>query len=481
MVTESIERLADRCLFPGFEGTTAPDWVRKRVSAGLGGVILYARNVQNPDQLANLSASLHAERPALVISVDEEGGDVTRLEARTGSTYPGNLALGAVGDLDLTRAVAAAMGSDLAGAGVDLDLAPDADVNSNPANPVIGVRSFGSDPEIVAAHTSAWVKGLQGAGVAACIKHFPGHGDTAVDSHLALPVAAEDPRLGALEPFRAGIAAGAQVVMSAHIVVPSLDTAPATISRRIMTDLLRHELGFRGLVMTDGIEMRAIGDGVGIVEGTILALAAGCDAICIGGGLADEDIVIELRMAIAAAVAAGRLSEERLADAASRVDRLAAWRAEQAPTPEADRTVGLSAARRAVRAEGPVRVGDEVVVVRLIPQQRSIAAGAIPWGMAAPLTERGARVDAIDIDQRAVDVDRLLSTAAGRSLVLVVRDLHRHPWEAAAAESLLAGRPDTVIVEMGLPACRPQGVTSYIATYGASRSSAIAAAEMLRP
>src|SRR5712664_200647 len=145
----SIERLALRCLLPGFLGTVPPDWVKRRAAGGLGGVVLYARNISDLDQLAGLTAALHAESPDLLIAVDEEGGDVTRLEAKTGSSYPGNLAIGA----------------ELSAAGIDLDFAPDADVNSNPLNPIIGTRSFGSDPALVSAHTSAWVKGLQSAGV----------------------------------------------------------------------------------------------------------------------------------------------------------------------------------------------------------------------------------------------------------------------------------------------------------------------------
>jgi beta-N-acetylhexosaminidase len=477
-MAESIERLADRCLFPGFVGTVAPDWIKRRVAAGLGGVLLYGRNVETPDQVAALSTSLHAERPELLIATDEEGGNVTRLEVATGSSYPGNLALGAVDDVDLTRAVAASMGSELAAAGVDLDLAPDADVNSNAANPVIGVRAFGSESPLVARHTVAWVEGLQSSGVAACVKHFPGHGDTSVDSHLALPVVAEDPHRGALEPFRAAIAAGVQAVMSAHIVVPTFDRAPATISPRVMTDLLRDELGFDGMVITDGLEMRAISDGVGIAEGAVLALVAGCDALCIGGGLADEDIVDELRRAITAAVRSGLLSEQRLVDAASRVDRLAAWRSQQSKPPAADREIGLVAARRAIRADGPVRIGNDAVVVQLIPGS-TMASGQLPWGVAAPLALLGARVTALEFSGQPVDVDVVLAKAAGRSLVLVVRDLHRHQWQAASAEALLARRPDTVVVEMGLPACRPAGAIAYIATHGSARVCGVAAAERL--
>ena len=480
-MSESIERLADRCLFPGFTGTVAPDWILRRAARGLGGVLFYGRNIETPEQTAALAASLHAERAELLIATDEEGGDVTRLDVATGSSYPGNLALGAAGDIDLTRSVAAAMGHELAAAGVDLDLAPDADVNNNPANPVIGVRSFGSDPALVSAHTVAWLEGMQGSGVAACVKHFPGHGDTSVDSHLALPVAGDDPNRIALKPFRAAVAAGVRVVMSAHILVPSMDSVPATVSHRIMTDLLRGEMGFEGLVMTDGLEMRGITDGYGIAGATVLALAAGCDALCIGGGLADESIVDELQSAIVAAVRDGRLTESRLAEAAARVDQLAAWRSIQ-PRPHSrdERSdIGLTAARRAIRVDGPVRIGLDPVVVRLAAAP-SLAGGVLPWGLAAPLTDLGAHVTALDLTDPPANLDKLLGQAAGRSLVLVVRNLHRHPWQLAVAESVVAHRPDTVVVEMGLPACRPDGALAYVATHGASRASARAAAEALR-
>jgi beta-N-acetylhexosaminidase len=476
---DSIQRLTDRCLLPGFIGTVAPDWVLRRTAGGLGGVCLYARNIETPEQLAGLTASLHAERPDLIIAIDEEGGDVTRLEARTGSSYPGNLALGAVDDIRLTRAIARAMGADLAAAGIGLDLAPVADVNSNPINPVIGVRAFGAQAEQVARQTAAWVAGLEEAGVAACVKHFPGHGDTSVDSHLALPVVNDDPHAsGALEPFRAAIAAGVRAVMSAHIVVPSLDSVPATISAKVMTALLRGELRFEGLAVSDGLEMRAIADGVGIVEGTVLALAAGCDLLCIGGGLAGEDITLQLRDAIVAAVRAGRVSEVRLAEAAARVDRLAEWRRQQSGPVARDPGIGLAAARRAIKVEGSVRVAGNPVVIQLrsTPSQ---AAGVVPWGVADPLTRLGAHVTAVEIDAPPENLEGIVGEAATRSLVLVVKNLHRHPWMAALTEAVLVQRPDTILVEMGLPACRPAAAAAYMATHGASRVSGIAAAEVL--
>jgi beta-N-acetylhexosaminidase len=471
-MSSRVEALALRCLLPGFEGTSAPDWLLRRAEQGLGGVVLFARNVADRDQVRTLSESLHAQRPGLVIAIDEEGGDVTRLEAKTGSSYPGNLALGAARDEALTEEVAASIGAALGGVGVDLNLAPVADVNTNPNNPVIGVRSFGSDPLVVAGQTAAWIRGLQGAGVAACAKHFPGHGDTATDSHLALPVAGEDPRVRALEPFKAAIAASVRAIMSAHIVAPSLDDKPATISKRVMTDLLRTEMGFDGLAVSDALEMRGVSAGRGIPEAAVLALAAGCDALCIGAST-DDEVVEEIAGAIVLAVQSGRLSEARLVEAACRVDALADWRAGRHARDRERPEVGLAGARKALTADGPVRVGDSVEVVRFEPPA-SIAAGDVPWGVEAALTARGVKVGASGAGraQGAPPADRL---------VILVRDLHRHADQREKVEALLETRPDAIVVEMGLPLCRPRGARAYIATYGASRASAIAAAEVLKP
>jgi beta-N-acetylhexosaminidase len=460
-----LEGLALRCILPGFEGAAAPAWVLRRAAEGLGGVVLFARNVETRGQLAELTAELHRSRPELLVAIDEEGGEVTRLEARSGSYYPGNLALGVADDTALTREVAAAIGSELSESGIDLNLAPVADVNSNAQNPIIGVRSFGSDSRAVARQTAAWVEGMQGAGVAACVKHFPGHGDTSMDSHLELPVANEI----ALEPFAAAIDAGARAVMSAHIVVPELDSAPATASRRIMTDLLRDQLGFDGVAVSDGLEMRgSLGDG-SIGEAAVRALRAGCDALVVGGGLATEDVVD----AIVAALA-GDVDQARLRQAASRVDELAAWRSQRAPSATASREVGLEAARRAVRSEGEVRVGADATVLRF-PSEPSIAAGPVPWGLAEALAARGVRVTASEVDPAAHD----LAVPLKGDVVVVVRDLHRHPEQADLIAGVLRKRPHAVLVEMGLPMCRPAAALNYIATHGSARVCAQAAAEVM--
>lgn len=171
--SSELRRLALSVLQPGFVGTEAPDWVLRDIGDGLASVVLFSRNIVSTEQVARLTAQLRAENPDLIVAIDEEAGDVTRIESATGSSRPGNFALGTVDDPALTEAVAADLGRQLRAAGVSLDYAPSADVNSNPDNPIIGVRSFGSDPEVVARHTTAWIRGLQSSGVAACAKHFP--------------------------------------------------------------------------------------------------------------------------------------------------------------------------------------------------------------------------------------------------------------------------------------------------------------------
>ena len=454
----SSDSLALRCVLPGFEGVVVPDWLRRRAARGLGGAVLFARNVEDAEQLRSVTDALHAERAGFVVAIDEEGGDVTRLEARTGSSYPGNLALGAADDVHLTEEVAAAIGWDLAAAGVDLNLAPVADVNTNPRNPVIGVRSFGADPAAVARHTAAWTKGLQGAGVAACAKHFPGHGDTEVDSHLDVPTGKPE-----LRPFEAAIEAGVRAIMSAHIVAPDLDAAPATISPKVMTGVLRGELGFKGLAISDGLDMASVSGKRSIAEAAVLAVRAGCDALCVGGGPSDEDVVDEIVAALVAGV-----SRERLAEAAGRVDALAAWRAANRAAGRPTPGVGLAAARRAICSDGAVQVRDDAVVIRF-DSAPSFAAGDVPWGMTAALEARGVRVTERD------------APVAGQSLVMVVRDLHRRADQLEAVEALLAQRPDGIVVEMGVPAYRPRGARAYVATRGSARVSAEAAAELMHP
>ena len=466
---------------PGF---SEPGWIRAALADGLAGVTLFGLNVRDREQLASLTTRLRSAGAEPVIAIDEEGGDVTRISHRTGSDYPGNAALGAIDDVTLTAAVYAALGADLAALGISTNLAPSADVNTAADNPVIGTRSFGADPALVARHVAAAVTGLQSAGVAACAKHFPGHGSTSADSHLVL--ATVDAPLSVLRardlpPFEAAIAAGVRAIMPGHLRVPELTgDLPASLSRRAQTDLLRGDLGFTGVIISDGLEMRAVSERYGIPEAAVQAVLAGTDLLCLGRDQ-DYDSILAVRAALVEAVRSGRLPGERLEEAAARVAALRAWTAaarQAAGPPQPDgSSIGLVAARRAVAVSGAVPDLTDPLVVQLVPPL-NLAAGAVPWGLRQYVpAERYREISTGEADLTAA-ASAVLADAAGRDLVIVARDAHRHHGAADAIRLLLARRADAVVVEMGLPVWRPSA-RSYIASYGASHSSSLAVAEML--
>ncbi len=476
----TLDRLARGCILAGFAGTTAPAWLSRELDEGLGGVVLFARNVEGPEQLRRLTESIRVS-PETVVAIDEEGGDVTRLEADRGSSVPGHLALGAVDDLALTEQIARALADELSAAGITLDLAPVADVNTNPLNPVIGVRSFGADPALVSRHVAVFVTGLQAGGVAACAKHFPGHGATDVDSHLDLPVvrATRDELLaGELRPFRAAVAAGARAIMSAHLVVPAIDTVPATLSHAQLTGLLRGELGFTRAIVTDALEMKAVSETVGMEEGAVQALAAGADALCLGHDI-DEGHVDRVRRAIVAAVEEGRLTEDQLAAAAARV---AAINMPSVPSRSGARPIaelGLAAARRTVRQQGKPAAAGPILVVEL-EGSLSVAAGPVSHDLTSILLELGADAETVRIwESTASDAVALVASHPVRRLVIVVRDLDRHPWQEATAAALLRAREGGVVVDVGYPARTLPAGAGSITTFGVGRASLTAAAELL--
>ncbi|AXL91593.1 sugar hydrolase [Streptomyces sp. CB09001] len=494
--SSELRRLALSVLQPGFVGTEAPDWILRDIGDGLASVVLFSRNIVSTEQVGRLTARLRAENPDLIVAIDEEAGDVTRIESATGSSRPGNFALGTVDDAELTEAVAADLGRQLRTAGVSLDYAPSADVNSNPDNPIIGVRSFGSDPEVVSRHTAAWIRGLQSSGVAACAKHFPGHGDVAVDSHHDLPsypAGRDEIAAQALPPFRAAVAAGVRAVMSGHLLVPAYDPdLPATLSRRILHGLLREELGFDGLVVSDAIEMGAVTRRYGIDGATVKAVGAGVDAICVGGESAEEATVALLVKALTAAVTGGELPQERLAEAAGRVREFARWsaglRASGADGSAAGDGIGHVAARRAVRLTGAARAALPLTaaphVVELAPVTNMAIGKETPWGVAEPLRERlpgttSVRVRGQELEEGTTALESCaLEPAVGRPLVIVARDAARHAWMSRALTGLTAARPDAIVVEMGLPGTGT-AAAAQIFTHGASAASGVAAAEAL--
>ena len=481
-------KLADAVLIPPFPGPQAPRWLLAALDRGLAGVTVFGPNIADPEQVAGLTAELRSAGGAPLIAIDEEGGDVTRIAHLTGSPYPGNAALGAVDDVSLTADVYWALGTDLAALGFNVDLAPSVDVNTAADNPVIGTRSFAADTGVVSRHGAAAVTGLQAAGVAACAKHFPGHGSTRLDTHDTLVTVDASLDLLArrdLPPFTAAIKAGVRCVMPGHLRVPELTgDLPATLSAAALTGLLRGEWGFSGVIISDALEMRAVSGRYGVPEAAVRAAAAGTDLLCLGRDQ-NEDSYLAVRHALCVAVSTGRLPAARLQEAAARVADLRAWLAHAdtatgrgAPASEGAQP-GLRAARRAVRVSGAVRPLTHPVVIEMSARE-NIAVGGVPWGLGPWLPAAAIERVPASLAESGVPalVDAAVARAAGRPIVVVVRDAHRHPVARALVTCLLEARPDAVVVEMGLPVWRPPA-GPHIATYGAAHTNAQAAAELL--
>lgn len=454
---------ASGVLLPGFIGTTLPGWLAARLRGGLAGVCLFRENIHSLSQLRELTTEILQANPHAVISIDEEGGDVTRLYDDRGSPYPGNAILGRIDDLAYTEAVAASVGRQLRQAGCTITFAPDVDINSNPNNPVIGVRSFGTDPALVARHSAAWIRGLQATGIDASAKHFPGHGDTAQDSHLALPIidrSLEQLRERELIPFVAAIEAGSATIMTSHILLPQLDPdAPATLSARILQGLLREELGFDGVIVSDAIDMVGASAVTGIPEAAVRALAAGCDLLCIGTDNSDVQLA-EIESAILVAVGDGRLPASRLQDAADRVRGLSTGSAAgretvatadvaTADTAEPVFDLALTTSVFDIRS-GLVVQPDRHLVA--IDTAANIAVGFVP--------------QLPGVDARVREGGRLGRIPAGRQLVLVGRDNHRHAWVRDLIDEARRTHPSVIVVDMGWPGDDRQ--YADVATFGAS-------------
>lgn len=494
----TLEQQIGQLFMVGFFGTEpTPEVVELIQRRHAGGIILFSRNCRDARQVSKLTHDLQAlareagHRYPLLISLDQENGLVRRLgNAITG--FPGNMALGATGAEDLAYAVAEATGQELHALGITMNLAPDADVNNNPANPVIGVRSFGEDPQLVARLTAAAVRGYRAAGTVSTLKHFPGHGDTAVDSHLGLPVVPYTlERLEQVElaPFRAGIAAGADTVMLAHLRLPAIapnEDVPASLSPAVVR-LLRGSLGFDGAILTDCLEMDAISKTVGEERGALLALRAGVDIVLISHHIAPQRGAIEL---VRAAVASGELSQDTIRTAARRVqrlkERLLSWDA-LSPLVMAD-TVSTESHqelrdRAYARTTTIVRDDAHLIPLRLNPEAQILAIAQPPAsvtravdivytheflvdGLRAYLPNvRGA---CLGPDATEDDIAELLRATESSDLIIMATiNAHLDARQASLMRRLLAtGRP-----VIGIAVCNPYDLAAfpdlktYLATY----------------
>ena len=343
-----LARAAARMFCVGFAGTSVPAETRALIGRGVRAAILFKRNFESAQQIAELCGELKRQAGGPFLNcIDQEGGRVVRL-GEPFTQVPSMRAVGETGDAGLARRVGAVLGKELRAANIDMNLSPVLDVDTNPENPVIGDRSFGRMPARVTEMGLALIAGLQGQGVAACGKHFPGHGDTAQDSHLHLPRlghAIERLREIELPPFAAAARAGVAAIMTAHVIFEAIDPAvPATMSRAVLTGLLREELGFGGVIVSDDLEMKAIANHYPLDEVIVRGVNAGVDlfAICHSAALQNEAIDLLIK-----AVERGEVARERIEDAGRRLDRLHAAYVRPAWSGEAA-VIGCAEHRRVV-------------------------------------------------------------------------------------------------------------------------------------
>jgi beta-N-acetylhexosaminidase len=448
----------------------------------VGGVILMGRNVREPRQVAGLTTALQAGASTpLFVGIDQEGGEVVRLPL-PGLTFPGNMALGALDDPVAANEVAMALAEQLGAMGINVNFAPVLDVNNNPANPVIGVRSFGEDPGLVTRLGIATLRGFEQAGIIACAKHFPGHGDTTVDSHLDLPVQpAPRSRLQAVElaPFRAAVAVGAPALMTAHIRFTALDAQwPATLSRAVLTDLLRREMGYTGVIVTDCLEMHGIAHHFGIEEASLAAVMAGADCL-----LACHTLETQRRIhrALLEAASKGHLPSSRIEASVERILRLKEQYAlpdrRKADPEEAARIVG---APRYCELEREI-AGRAVTVVRdergwlPLPVGPIIVTGAQRVAAALVVALRAAGLRAEALPAGAV------RAAEGATVLWVVAPPERCGVEGRlAAQEWLADGARVVVLAARAPyaLAEHQELPCLITAYGQNQAclSAVAAA-----
>jgi len=478
----------------------------------VGGVIFFTRNIRDAQQVSQLTRSLQAaakeagHRYPLLISIDQENGMVQRLGQGT-TAFPGNMALGAIGSEQIAQDVAQATGEELKALGINMNLAPDADVNNNPANPVIGVRSFGEDPQQVARLTAAAVKGYNAAGVISTLKHFPGHGDTATDSHRTLPIIPHTlERLQAVElvPFQSGIAAGAPVVMTAHVSLPAItgdDALPATISPALVQGLLRAQLGYAGVIITDCLEMDAIAAGVGTAQGAVLALKAGNDLILVSHRYDRQRSSIEAALA---AARAGELSAEVIEQAAARVLRLkerflswqdalpaapAIWAGSEAHQQLANRAYNLSTT--VVRNEDallPLQLEEGDPILLLAPHAQTFSQASDRVYHDAFLLEtsrqRHSTTSLLAISAQPTDAERQEIQHAARTArvcIMLTMNANLDRSQVELMQALLQSGHQTIGIAVGNPydlSAFPQ-LRTYLVTYEYTRPALAAAVRVL--
>jgi beta-N-acetylhexosaminidase len=492
----ALRRLVNGVLWPGFTGQHVSPWLARALDEGLAGVVYFGQNIDASDagQPARLSAEFRSIRPGVLIGIDEEGGSVSRLDAARGSLLPGHAQLGHLDDTEATRAVSRMIGRRAASAGANVVLGPVADVNTNPANPVIGVRAFGPDTPLVSRHVAAFVHGLQESGVAACVKHFPGHGDTQTDSHLSLPrlnLSWAEIERDHLPPFLEAVAAGVRAVMTAHIVVPESGDLPATLNPAILAAL--RGTGFTGTIVTDALDMAAIRASFGAGPGAVLALVAGAELLCIGnpsnlgpngGRSTDEEDYLEVRKALFEALDDGVLTAGVLERAGESAARLALPAGPAEPGGSAPGIAGslpdpAFMVREAITVHGAASIVQRRLALLDLRAHATfaVASAADPFAASLALDFELDRL-APGTDDAAL-TETVTSLPRGTGLAVLVDRIACAGAQRDALTRIACLRPDAVVINAGLPS-REDPPLALIDARGTSRVTADTVRDILR-
>lgn len=507
-MTLPLEHAVGQQFLLSFEGRQSPPEAFLEIlkRQHVGGVVLFRhKNMSSLEELRGLtralqSAAAEAGQPPLLIAVDQEGGQLMAVSQTT--PFPGNMALGATRSEKLAYRVGVAMGKELAALGINVDFAPVCDVNSNPRNPVIGTRSFGEDPELVASLGAALIRGLQRSGVAATAKHFPGHGDTSSDSHHSAPVLKQNlKRIRSVElvPFRRAIASGVHLIMTAHIAVPALNGGspeqPATLSREILHGLLRNKMGFKGVIVSDALDMHAIGQGPEYIAETIAAVAAGNDFLLFNHELSKVEPAYKN---LVQACRRGLVPEQQVQASARRILRLKKWIGRQAQFPmtvigcEEHARLAREVARRSItlvrNSAGllPLRVPEskKIAVALARPEDLTPAdtSSYVTPGLAAALRRRGVQVDEFSFTITSEEIAETCSRLSGYETAIVgTINASLYPAQAELVNRLIKQGTQVIAVALRLPydlAAYPAAAT-YLCAYSILQPSMEALADAL--
>lgn len=453
---------------PGFGGAVVPEWIKPWLDNGLGSVTLFASNTPNFEATATLISELRSYNSDVLVAIDEEGGDVTRLFVREGSRYPTPALLGQCDDEELTFQSYHSMGTVLRQLGIDITYAPVADVVAFENNPIVGVRSFGMSTDVVTRHVAQAIKGLQDAGIGACVKHFPGHGAVLEDSHHDLPrikLSLADYETQHILPFKNAIDNGVAAVMIGHLIAEALDPElPASLSPKVIGQYLRGTLGFKGLVVTDALDMGAIGGPTMIHDSGFKALLAGADLLCFSGMGDQSQFVSSSFDYIKSALENDKLSLTGLEESGQRI---AQWRSKIPVRISKDESINFKDLIAGFEVTGSVELEPGVVNLVEIGTKPTIAAGDVSWGM-----HRELRAVGIACDIHASDAESL----ATKRLVVAFRDAYRDAPLLATLRRLYERYPDAIFIDMGWPT-REFSPTNLIRAFGSSAviSQAVAA------